>query len=560
MASSSYWINEMNTLECRLKAALHKIADFESGDAYVQLLKSKNEIVSHYLKEIRNLERALAEARIETVKVRDMWFETFEEIEKEHEKAIGSLQKKLDQMEKRALAAEAARDKALDDLTAAHRKYYEIATELEDEKGRNLKLHAQINRDYENSSIPSSRSVNHKKISNSREKSGRKPGGQPGHPHHARKMQTPTEVVYLDPPEEILTDTDFKPTGKEIVKQLVNIHMVIDVKEYHADVYYNSKTGEHAHAAFPEGVVDDVNYGGSVKGFLYLLNNDCCTSIDKCRRFLSDLTSDRLNISKGMINKLSRTFAEKSDAEFKKTFADLLLTPVLHTDCTNARVNGNSAFVFICAEPDGKALYFARENKGHKGVKGTVVEDYQGILVHDHEATFYSYGSDHQECSAHVLRYLKDSIDNEPNLTWNKQMRELIQEMVHYRNTLDDSTEPDEEAVKEYERRYDEVLETAEKEYEYEPPSPYYRDGFNLYKRLKKYKDYHLLFLHDLRVPTTNNVAERFLRAYKRKQAQAVSFRSFESIAYLCKGMSMLHELRLEGEENIFERVSKIFE
>ena len=64
-------------------------------------------------------------------------------------------------------------------------------------------------------------------------------------------------------------------------------------------------------------------------------------------------------------------------------------------------------------------------------------------------------------------------------------MRELIQEMVHYRNTLDDSTEPDEEAVKEYERRYDEVLETAEKEYEYEPPSPYYRDSFNLYKRLK---------------------------------------------------------------------------
>ena len=177
MASSSYWINEMNTLECRLKAALHKIADFESGDAYVQLLKSKNEIVSHYLKEIRNLERALAEARIETVKVRDMWFETFEEIEKEHEKAIGSLQKKLDQMEKRALAAEAARDKALDDLTAAHRKYYEIATELEDEKGRNLKLHAQINRDYENSSIPSSRSVNHKKISNSREKSDSDRGG-----------------------------------------------------------------------------------------------------------------------------------------------------------------------------------------------------------------------------------------------------------------------------------------------------------------------------------------------------------------------------------------------
>ena len=159
---------------------------------------------------------------------------------------------------------------------------------------------------------------------------------------------------------------------------------------------------------------------------------------------------------------------------------------MLHTDCTNARVNGNSAFVFICAEPDGKALYFARENKGHKGVKGTVVEDYQGILVHDHEATFYSYGSDHQECSAHVLRYLKDSIDNEPNLTWNKQMRELIQEMVHYRNTLDDPPNLMRRRSKNTNADMMKYSKQREKEYEYEPPSPYYRDGFNLYKRLEE--------------------------------------------------------------------------
>ncbi len=48
-----------------------------------------------------------------------------------------------------------------------------------------------------------------------------------------------------------------------------------------------------------------------------------------------------------------------------------------------------------------------------KGIKGTVTEDYQGILVHDHDVTFYNYGADHQECLAHVLRYLKDSIENE---------------------------------------------------------------------------------------------------------------------------------------------------
>lgn len=46
-------------------------------------------------------------------------------------------------------------------------------------------------------------------------------------------------------------------------------------------------------------------------------------------------------------------------------------------------------------------MYFSRPKKGHEGIKGTVTEEYQGILVHDHESTFYKYGSNHQECLAH---------------------------------------------------------------------------------------------------------------------------------------------------------------
>lgn len=134
---------------------------------------------------------------------------------------------------------------------------------------------------------------------------------------------------------------------------MVNIRLVLEVTQYHADVYYNSKTGERIHAQFPAGVTDEVNYGESIKAFLSLLNNECCTSLDKSRRFLSDLTDSN----------------------------------------------------------------------------------------HDHDVTYYSYGSGHQECLAHILRYLKDSIQNEPERTWNIQMRTLIQEMIHYRNGLDSSEE-----------------------------------------------------------------------------------------------------------------------
>ncbi len=475
-----------------------------------------------------------------------------------------AMQKKADQklreMEKRALFAEKQRDDALDKVKELRVQFYETASKLEEELGKNLKLRAQINRDYENSSIPSSKTIKHKKITNSREKTGRKPGGQPGHKGHRRKKQEPTQpVILLPPPEEVLENRFFKKTAKTIVKQLVSIRMVLDVKEYHADVYYNSQTGERVHAAFPDGVIDDVNYDGSIRAFLFLLNNDCCTSIDKSRKFLSDLTGGKLNISKGMVSKLGKEFALKTEPERRSAYADMLLSPVMHTDCTTARENGKSCQVYVCATPDGKALYFAREKKGHNGVKGTVTEDYQGILIHDHDKTFYHYGSDHQECLAHVLRYLKDSIENEPERTWNKQMHSLVQEMIHFRKGIQPLQEPDLKNVSEFEERYQKILETARKEYEDVPASDYYRDGYNLFLRMEKYRKNHLLFLHDFRVPATNNEAERLLRNYKRKQAQTVTFRSFESIDYLCQCMSMLVLMRLEEPANIFDRVSKIF-
>jgi hypothetical protein len=208
-------------------------------------------------------------------------------------------------------------------------------------------------------------------------------------------------------------------------------------------------------------------------------------------------------------------------------------------------------------------MYFAREHKGHAAVKGTPVEDYQHTLVHDHDITFYKYGGNHQECNDHPLRYLKGIMENEPGLEWSRQMRELIQEMIHFRNCLnpDDDRDPDQidpSRVAELEAKYDEILEIAKNEYEYEPPSKYNMDGFNLSARLKKYKDNHLLFLHDRRVPHGNNLSERLLRTFKRKQAQAMAFRSFMGLHYLCNALGVVATLRTKGH-NLYESVADIF-
>ena len=73
--------------------------------------------------------------------------------------------------------------------------YYKTASELEEAQGLILKLTAQVNRNYENSSLPSSKCIGRKKITNNREK---KPGAQEGHPHHPRKTMEPDRVVGIE--------------------------------------------------------------------------------------------------------------------------------------------------------------------------------------------------------------------------------------------------------------------------------------------------------------------------------------------------------------------------
>ena len=549
----------IGALQQENKILKKEVADFKSGERFKQIQREYQKLIDEYRRQIKQLNLVIEGLRKDVKNAWKWCEEAYEDALKELHASMKEMKRALKEKEKKWLLSERDREQALSKITDLYRENSELKTQLDDEKGRNKKLLAQLNRDYENSSIPSSQSRNRSKIPNNRECTGRKPGAQLGHAHHGRKKQIPTQVVCLPAPKEVAKDPGFKKTNKTITKQLISVELIMNVTEYQADVYYNSTTGERVHAAFPSGVVDDVNYDGNIKALLFLLNTDCAVSIDKSRRFLSELTGGKLKISGGMINKLCREFSNKTKAEQKKIFADLLSSPVMNTDCTNARVNGESAYVYVCATPDEqKVLYFAREKKGHKGVKGTVTEDFQGILVHDHEITFYKYGNAHQECLAHVQRYLKDSMENEPSLTWHRKMRELIREMVHYRNEHTDDAHLDPKIVSDFEGKYQEILEKAKEEYILHEPSPYYRDGYNLYRRMQKYKTQHLLFLHDMRVPTTNNTAERCLRDYKRKQTFAMTFRSFESIEELCQSKGVLLGVR-KNNPNLYTAVKEIF-
>lgn len=142
----------ITNLEYRLKAALAKVDAFQSGDAYTRLNVRHEKERCSLVRKIKILEDELATANQTIIAVRNQWFEVFEDLQKESERTLNSSKKRNLILEKRARKAEQQLEDALDKVKKQRLQIYELETALEKEVGKNIKLTAQINRDYENSS------------------------------------------------------------------------------------------------------------------------------------------------------------------------------------------------------------------------------------------------------------------------------------------------------------------------------------------------------------------------------------------------------------------------
>ena len=545
------------SLSYQLKAAKQELASFRSGEVYVKLRRDYESIIRDQNQTIKKLRQERDDFSFSRKAITRQWMEVMEDIQKEHEKETGKLKKIIAELLDMIVSLKNRNEELDEKRKKALSDYYETAVKLEEAQGLILKLTAQVNHNYENSSLPSSKCINRKKITNNREKTGKKPGAQAGHAHHPRKPMEPNQVIEIETEEKFKDNSRYIPTGNTISRQVIGISIVPVVTEYRTEEFYDKKKGRNVHSAFPCGVTDDVNYAESMKAVLFLLNSRCNVSLEKTAQFVRDVTDGALSPSVGMINGLCREFSSKSRQEQDELFVALLDAPVMHVDGTVARVNGNNHSVVVCS--NGMAtMYFARENKGHAGIKDTPVETFGGILIHDHEACFYSYGSDHQECMVHIERYLKDSIENEKELTWNKQMLALIQEMIHENNAAA-ADGMAEEKIADFEARYDSIVQTAGEEYEAVPPSDYYREGYNLYLRMVKYKHNHLLFLSNPLVEPDNNLCERKARILKGKINQAISLRSFQHLEYFCECLSVIDHYATDDQNNLYQSIKEIF-
>ena len=545
-------------LRFQIKLYKDRVDAFESGEKYRAMKKECDAVHSADMRTIRRLEIERDNARIETARVRDLWYATCVDIMKEKEKA---LKEKDGQIEKLQLQVKSLKEKKKEEHDKFVKKcgeVYEVKTQLEDEKEKNQALNARIKKDYSNSSKSSSMTPNHPTIHNSREKTGRKIGGQPGHIHHGRKRMTPTRTVEIPTPSKYKDILRYKATGKKIRKQLIGIRVITDVTEYVADEYRDLKTGQRVHAEFPPGIIDDVTYDSTVKGVAYLANNELCTSVEKTRKFMYEISEGKLNLSTGFINHLPEEFSNKTEKEREDIYLRLHSADILHADFTFGRAAGKQTAVIITTDGHND-LYQGREKKGDEGVKGSPLEHYEGTLISDHEAAIIKHGAKHQECLSHVLRYAKSGAENEAEKTWHTKLIAWIKESIGYWKEVNIGyIKYSKKEAQKYINELKDILELARSEYEYDPPTKYFNDGINTYKRMiEDFEDY-VLFLREPQVPPTNNIAERSGRKYKRKSHQVMSFRSDKGSYYYCDGLTIIETIKANGG-NLYKEVSDRF-
>ena len=544
-----------SALEMRIKGLERRIASFTSGAAY-QKLQDELHCANHTIQALHEEVARLNSRNIRNIK---QWMQVNEDVIHEKDLELQKKQKEINKLKARNWELQNELDKLREEKQKALEEKYAAEIELREQKDKMAGLTARLNKNSRNSSLPSSTNPNHDKIPNGRDKTDRKPGGQPGHKGHGRpKLKSTAPAVSIPPKPEFLDTTRFKPTGKIITKQLVTANIVVNVQEFTTPEFRDVKTGTRVHAEFPFGLRDDVTYDGSVKALAYMLNNVCNASIDHTRQFLREASGGVLKLSKGFINSLNRQFAALSEDEQLELFKALASSKVFHVDFTFGRSNGKTRTVAITCDDEGHVLYQGRPAKGEQGVKGTPAEVNPNTCVSDHEAALIKLGSRHQECLVHVYRYLKGSIENEPNLTWNIQMKEAVKGIIDYRRGMAPDEELDPEKVAKLMDQFNNALKTGKEEYEYNPPTDYYREGYNLWKRMYEKPEDYTLTLRDKTVPTSNNVAERSGRRYKRKWRQVMTFRSDEVHDQFCAGASVVESLRNKGE-NLLQDIAEVF-
>jgi len=192
-----------------------------------------------------------------------------------------------------------------------------------------------------------------------------------------------------------------------------------------------------------------------------------------------------------------------------------------------------------------------------------ILPEFKNRLVHDCWKTYFDLACMHALCNAHILRELV-FIHEECNQVWAKSHFDLLLDMNKKREEQK-MIAPffPEESLLEWHQQYKIILREGRDVNPAIIPAPdapkkrgrkKQTKAQNLLDRLEIHEDSVLAFLHDFRVPFTNNQSEQDARMMKVKQKVSGCFRTIEGAECFARIRSYISTVRKQGR-TIFQEL-----
>jgi transposase len=421
-------------------------------------------------------------------------------------------------------------------------------------------LEARLSKDSHNSSKPPSTDAFKKpapKPCNLRQKTGKRPGGQPGHRGNTLTLVDKPDHTQVHAPADCagcgasLQDAPTQRKERRQVFELPPLKLAVTEHQTHSCVC------PHCHTlnvgAFPQEVAQPAQYGPNMLGLCVYLSQYQLLPLARIQELLVDLwgQSPSQGTFTAAIAACSRRLAPVETA----LKAALLRTPVLHSDETGVQVTKQLHWIHVASTPL-LTFYAHHAKRGREAFAAMgILPHFGGTSVHDCLASYHdpTYVCMHSLCNAHLLRELLGLFET-TRQTWLQRLSALLRALKRAKEVAQAAGKSalDPVLLLRYQAVYRQIVGRGLGQ----NPSPT-RTGRrgrpangacrSLLLRLQKREDGVLRFALDFAVPFDNNQAERDLRMIKVQQKVSGCFRSTEGADHFCRIRGYISTLRKQG-------------
>lgn len=384
--------------------------------------------------------------------------------------------------------------------------------------------------------------------------SGRRPGGQPGHPGaRPRLVEQPDEVVVHQPAvcAGCGRGLGAAPVLRTERRPVIDLPVVrAQVVEPRAETRGCLGCGQPPTASLPAEVTAPIQYGPGVATLAVDLHQEQRLPVERTGRGLGEVFG--CPSSNGTLERMVAQCAAAVADIVEAIEQAVIAAGVVHRDETGLSLNGRTAWLHV-ASTDRLTWYATHEQRGREALDALgVLPAVRGRVVHD---GLWSYWQDaqcaHALGNAHHLRALTfvEAHLEQPRAG---QLKSLLLEIktAADRARADGVPALSAEAQHGWTAHYAGLVAEGVRPNPPAPPTggrqgrPERSPAGNLALRLATHQAETLAFMTDRRVPFDNNQAERDLRMMKGRQELSGCFRSLTAADRFCTIRSYISTLR----------------